>query len=275
LARVLPLRAVAVKRPLELTPAFHRHDDRPDPVALGQDELLDLAPLELREQGAEVAHRLADGAQFVGADAEGGGIVGHFVGDGRRGRGRMTTVCRQIVGVPSEATVTVSHAMEPMQDDASLVSRLAHGEGSVLESLMELWGDHLIDTCFRALRDAGLALDVYAELWATIYDRIRYGTQPLPQAFGPWAVEIIADLLDIAASEGRIPSRARCRMKLAPPSPTAADIERIDALGDPNVVRAARDELPRDFSAAADRMLLHMPGPAAISRICPSRERDP
>lgn len=179
---------------------------------------------------------------------------------------------RQIVGVPSEAAVTVSHAMEPMQDDASLVFRLAHGEGSALEPLMELWGDHLLDTCFRALRDAVRASDLYAEVWATIYDRIRYGTQPLPRAFGPWAVEIIADLLDTAAIEGRIPNRARHRMKLAPFSPTAGEVERIDALRDPNVVRAAHDELPRDFSAAADRMLLHMPRPAAISRIRPNAE---
>jgi hypothetical protein len=83
-------------------------------------------------------------------------------------------------------------------------------------------------------------------------------------------VDVIADLLDAAASEGQIPSRARHRMKVAPPSPTAADIERIDALRDSHVVRVARDELPRDFSAAADRMLLHMPGPAAISRIRPN-----
>lgn len=98
----------------------------------------------------------------------------------------MTTDRRQIVGVPSEAAVTVWHPMEPMQDDASLVFRLAHGEGSALEPLMEVWGDHLVDTCFRALRDAVRALDLYAEVWATIYDRVRYGTQPLPQAFGPW-----------------------------------------------------------------------------------------
>lgn len=64
-------------------------------------------------------------------------------------------------------------------------------------------------------------------------------------------------------------------MKLAPPSPTAADIEHIDALRDPNAVRIARDELPRDFSAAADRMLLHMPGPAAMSRIRASAEGHP
>jgi hypothetical protein len=184
----------------------------------------------------------------------------------------MMTDCRQIVGVPSEAAVTVSRAMEPMQVDASLVFRLAHGEGSALEPLMEVWGDHLFDTCFRALRDAVRASDLYAEVWATIYDRIRYGTQSLPQAFGPLAVEIIAELLDIAASEGRIPTRARHRMKLAPFSPTATEVERIDALRDPNVVRGAREELPRDFSAAADRMLSRMPGPAAISRIRPSGE---
>jgi len=85
-------------------------------------------------------------------------------------------------------------------------------------------------------------------------------------------VEIIADVLDVAASEDRIPNRARLRLKLAPPSPTAADIGRIEALREPYAVRAARDELPRDFSAAADRMLLRMPGPAAISRIRPSAE---
>lgn len=88
-------------------------------------------------------------------------------------------------------------AMAPMEDDASLVSRLAHGEGSALEPLMDVWGDHLLDTCFRALRDAERACDLYAEVWATIYDRIRYGTQSFPRAFGPWAVEIIADLVDI------------------------------------------------------------------------------
>jgi DNA-directed RNA polymerase specialized sigma24 family protein len=163
--------------------------------------------------------------------------------------------------------------MDPMQDNASLLYRLAHGEGSALEPLMEVWGDHLLDTCFRALRDAGRALDLYAEVWATIYDQIRYGTQSLPRSFGPWAVEIIADLLAMAASEGRIPNPARHRMKLAPRSPTMADIERIDALRDPTAGRMARDELPRDFSAAADRMLLHMPGPAVISRIRPSAER--
>lgn len=179
----------------------------------------------------------------------------------------MTMNCRQIVGVPSEAAVSVSHAMEPMQDDASLVSQLSHGDGSALGPLMEVWGDPVLETCFRALRDAGRAFDLHAEVWATIYDRIRYGTQPLPRAFGPWAVEIIADVLAMAASEGRIPNRARHRMKLAPFSPAAADIERIGALRDPSVARAARDELPRDFSAAADRMLLHMPGPAAMTRI--------
>ena len=275
MAYARPLRAIAVERLLELTPAFHRHNDRAHPVALGENELLDFAVLELSEQRAEIAHRLADGAELVGADAKGGGIVGHVVGDGRRGRGRMTTKCRRIVGVPSEGAVNFSHAVEPMQDDASLVSRLAHGEGSALEPLMEVWGDHLLDTWFRALRDARRALDLYGEVWATIYDRLRYGTQPLPKAFGPWAVEIIADLLEMAASEGRIPDRARHRMKLAPHSATAADIERIDALCEPNLVRAARGELPGDFSAAADRMLLRMPGPTAISRIRPSAEGHP
>jgi hypothetical protein len=67
--------------------------------ALGENELLDFALLELSEQGAAVAHRLSDRAELVGADAKRWGIAGHFVDDGKRGPGQMTTDCRQIVGV--------------------------------------------------------------------------------------------------------------------------------------------------------------------------------
>src|SRR3954451_6454760 len=58
----------AGERLLQLAPALDRYHDGAHPVALREHELLDLAFLELGEQRAEVAHRLADGAQLVGAD---------------------------------------------------------------------------------------------------------------------------------------------------------------------------------------------------------------
>lgn len=151
--------------------------------------------------------------------------------------------------------------------DDDLIWRLAHGDGAALEPLMERWGDPVVDTCFRALRDAARAHDLYGEVWAEIYVRIRLGTEPLPTSFGPWAVGIVGDVLRTAAQEGRIPIRARLRMKLSATPPTAAELASLEKLRDPAELRAARDELPRDFSAAADRMLLDMPEPMALSRI--------
>jgi hypothetical protein len=46
---VPPRRAVPVDRLLKLAPTFHRHDDCPHSVALGEDELLYFALLELRK----------------------------------------------------------------------------------------------------------------------------------------------------------------------------------------------------------------------------------
>src|SRR3954452_14475891 len=76
------------KRLLHFTPALDRHHDGAHPVALGQHELLDLARLELGEQRAEVAHRLADRAQLVGADPKGRRSGGHDAAEHRRHRGR-------------------------------------------------------------------------------------------------------------------------------------------------------------------------------------------
>jgi DNA-directed RNA polymerase specialized sigma24 family protein len=152
-------------------------------------------------------------------------------------------------------------------DASTLIWRLAHGDGESLEPLMERWGDPLLETCFRAVRDPVLAFDLYAEVCAEAYVRLRCGTVRRPAAFGPWAVEMIGDVLAVAASEGRIPIRARTRMKLAPVRFSGTDIERLDALRDPQTLHDARDRLPRDFSAAADRMLLDVPSPAVMSRI--------
>jgi DNA-directed RNA polymerase specialized sigma24 family protein len=152
-------------------------------------------------------------------------------------------------------------------DDTDLIRGLANGDGTALEPLMERWGDAIVDTCFRALRDAERACDLYVEVWAEAYQRIRLGTERLPESFGPWAVGIIASVLTTAAEEGRIPVRARRRMKLAPTPPAAVELARLERLRDPTTVREARAELPRDFSAAADRMLLRVPEPTTLSRI--------
>src|ERR1022692_4411257 len=71
----LSLRAVG-QHLLHLAPALDRDDDRADPVALGEHELLDLAVLKLGEQRAEVAHRLANRAELVRADPDRGRIGG-------------------------------------------------------------------------------------------------------------------------------------------------------------------------------------------------------
>jgi hypothetical protein len=117
------------------------------------------------------------------------------------------------------------------------------------------------------MRDAARAYDLCAEVWAEICARICLGPATLPQAFGCWAVEVIADVLTAAAEKGEIPAQTRHRMGLVQPQPTDAEIRRIDQLRHPDELRAARDELPRDFSAAADRMLLNMPGPVAMLKI--------
>jgi hypothetical protein len=56
-----------------------------------------------------------------------------------------------------------------------------------------------------------------------------------------------------------------CRQGVAVPSETAVTFPLV--LRDPNTLRDARAELPPNFSAAADRMLLRVPEPAALSRI--------
>lgn len=68
------------ERLLGFAPALDRHDDSPELVALGEHKLLDVTVVELTEQRAEVAHRLANGAQLVGADAYGGRIACHETG---------------------------------------------------------------------------------------------------------------------------------------------------------------------------------------------------
>jgi DNA-directed RNA polymerase specialized sigma24 family protein len=164
--------------------------------------------------------------------------------------------------------------MDEHEDDSRLIWRLANGDGAALEPLMERWGDALVDTCFRAVRDAQQALDLYAEVCAEAYARLRYGTESLPEAFGPWAVGVIGDVLSTAAEEEHIPVRARGRLKLPPVRFTAADIDRLEALRDPGALHDARVQLPRDFSAAADRMLLGVPDPARLSRIRSSTQRE-
>ena len=155
-------------------------------------------------------------------------------------------------------------------DDSTLVWRLAHGDGGSLGPLMERWGDPLLETRFRAARDPHLSLDLYAQVCAEGYLRLRYGTVRRPTAFGPWAVDVIGDVLATAASEARIPTRARSRMKLPALRFSGTDIERLNALRDPRTLHDARERLPRDFSAAADRMLLDVPSLVVLSRIHPS-----
>jgi len=139
---------------------------------------------------------------------------------------------------------------------------------------MERWGDPVVDTCFRVFRDAERAVELYAEAWAEIYLRVRLGTARLPRSFGPWAVGVVGEVVEHAADEGRISVRARLRMRLSAPPVTATELAALAALRDPAALRAARESLPRDFSAAADRMLLAMPEPTALSRIRPSARGD-
>ena len=157
--------------------------------------------------------------------------------------------------------------VDTRHDDETLVWRLANGDGAALEPLMDRWGDPIIDTCLRALRDAERVVDLCGEVWAEIYFRVRAGTEPLPRAFGPWAAGVIGELVTSAPGEGRIPIPARLRMRLLTTAATTAELARLATLSDPGPLRAASEELPRDFSAAADRMLLNMPEPTALSRI--------
>jgi DNA-directed RNA polymerase specialized sigma24 family protein len=156
------------------------------------------------------------------------------------------------------------------QLDDQLLQRLQRGYGVALEPLMERWGDAVISTCFRALRDARRACDLYAEVWAEVYVRMRFGTARRPESLGPWLVEIIGELLQQAAVDGGIPSAARHRIRLAPATPSAEELAKIELPTDETELRVARNPLPRAFSAAADLMLLQMPGPASINRIRPS-----
>ena len=46
-----------------------------------------------------------------------------------------------------------------------------------------------------------------------------------------------------------------------------AELALLEALRDPATQREAREALPREFSAAADRMLGRLPGPSALSLV--------
>jgi len=178
----------------------------------------------------------------------------------------MTTLCRQLVVVPSGPRA-ILRGVQRQEDDDDLIWRLANGDGAALEPLMERWADPIADTCFRVLRDAERAWDLYGEVWAEVYVRIRVGTEPLPKSFALWVVGVVGDVVRAATREGRVPIRARLRMKLSVGRASAAELARLDSLRDPAALRAARAAAPRDFSAAADRMLLRMPEPTALSRI--------
>jgi hypothetical protein len=56
-------------------------------------------------------------------------------------------------------------------------------------------------------------------------------------------------------------------MRLAPGSPSSAELAEIDRLQDETMLRAARNALRREVSAAADLMLLRMPGPTALDKV--------
>ena len=85
---------------------------------------------------------------------------------------------------------------------------------------------------------------------------------------------MIGDVLSAAAEQGCVPVGARLRMKLAQIRFTETDIDGLEALRDPTARHDAREELPRDFSAAADRMLLGVPHLAALNRIRPAMLRE-
>jgi hypothetical protein len=78
---------------------------------------------------------------------------------------------------------------------------------------------------------------------------------------------VIGDLLAQAAGSGRIPVTARARMKLATVPLTPDELAQLERLRDPLAQHDALAALPRDFSAAADRMLLDMPTPDALAGI--------
>ena len=59
--------------PLELREALERDEHRSHPIALGQDDLVELAALERINQTIELPHRLADGGELVVGDPNGGG----------------------------------------------------------------------------------------------------------------------------------------------------------------------------------------------------------
>lgn len=156
--------------------------------------------------------------------------------------------------------------VENDDEDIRLIRDLADGRGEALEPLMQRWGDPVIETCFRALRDEARTFDLYGEVWATVDERIRIRGQ-IPQLFDSWLVGVIDAVVRAAARAGRIPTEARLRMKLPTVKITAADLALLKALRDPATQREARELLPREFSAAADRMLGRLPGPSELSRI--------
>ena len=107
----------AGKRLLDLAPALDRDHDGAHPVALGEHELLDLTLLELGEQRAEVAHRLAHGAELVGADPDRGRVGGHGATEHRRRCGRNAPRCRRIVDIPSGPPATCARRWLPTPHD--------------------------------------------------------------------------------------------------------------------------------------------------------------
>jgi DNA-directed RNA polymerase specialized sigma24 family protein len=156
--------------------------------------------------------------------------------------------------------------VEDDDEDIRLISGLADGRGEALEPLMEHWGDPVIETCFRALRDVERTFDLYGEVWASVYERIRIRGQ-IPDSFESWLVDVIDAVVRAAAGAARIPIEARLRMRMPQVKITAADLALLEALRDPATQREAREALPREFSAAADRMLGRLPGPSTLSHI--------
>lgn len=159
--------------------------------------------------------------------------------------------------------------------DLTLLRALAHGDASAFEPLMERWGDPVLDTCFRALHDTERACELYVEVWAEVYVRMRYGAARIPDALETWIVGIIGELVEQAASTGRIPTSSRNRMRIAPSHPSELEIQEINRLDNPSDLREVREALPREFSAAADLMLLRMPGPNTLSKVRSNRGGTP
>ena len=155
-------------------------------------------------------------------------------------------------------------------DDSRLLRELADGDDAALVPLMERYGDAVVETCFRATRNALLALDLYSEVWAEANWRLRLPATPLPEAAGPWLVHLVGEVLEVAKTKERIPSRARTWMRMRATTVTRKEIERLERLRDPTTSREARSALPRDLSAAAEIMLLKVPDPFALRRISPS-----